>query len=115
MLIFTSVAIPSSSILPLIILAIVIFLPGILVLLTTRKLIYVYWMLIYILALPVWNFALPVYSYWRQDDFSWGATRLVEGEAKGKGGHDSEGEPKEQVKVTRKRWAEWKKRESRSQ
>lgn len=40
-------------------------------------------MLIYILAIPVFSFALPVYSFWKQDDFSWGQTRVVLGE-KGK-------------------------------
>ena len=37
-------------------------------------------MLIYILAIPVFSFALPVYSFWKQDDFSWGQTRVVLGE-----------------------------------
>ena len=40
-------------------------------------------MLIYILAIPVFSFALPIYSFWKQDDFSWGQTRVVLGE-KGK-------------------------------
>ena len=41
------------------------------------------WMVFYILAIPVFSFALPLYSFWRMDDFSWGATRVVLGE-KGK-------------------------------
>lgn len=38
------------------------------------------WMIIYILAFPVYSFILPVYSFWKQDDFSWGNTRIVIGE-----------------------------------
>lgn len=38
------------------------------------------WMIIYILAFPIYSFALPVFSFWRQDDFSWGQTRVVIGE-----------------------------------
>ncbi|KDQ56608.1 glycosyltransferase family 2 protein [Jaapia argillacea MUCL 33604] len=41
------------------------------------------WMVFYILAIPAFSFFLPLYSFWRMDDFSWGATRLVLGE-KGK-------------------------------
>ncbi|KII91880.1 glycosyltransferase family 2 protein [Plicaturopsis crispa FD-325 SS-3] len=39
------------------------------------------WMVFYILAIPVFSFFLPLYSFWKMDDFSWGATRLVMGEA----------------------------------
>ncbi|ORY18558.1 chitin synthase-domain-containing protein [Clohesyomyces aquaticus] len=35
------------------------------------------WMIIYILAFPIYSFVLPLYSFWKQDDFSWGNTRLV--------------------------------------
>jgi len=38
------------------------------------------WMIIYILAFPIFSFILPVYSFWKQDDFSWGNTRVVIGE-----------------------------------
>jgi len=38
------------------------------------------WMVIYMLAYPIYSFVLPVYSFWKQDDFSWGATRIVVGE-----------------------------------
>lgn len=60
---------------PLILLIAVLGLPGILIMLTTRKVVYVFWMLIYLLALPVWNLVLPVYAFWHFDDFSWGETR----------------------------------------
>jgi chitin synthase len=35
------------------------------------------WMVIYIIAFPIYSFLLPIYSFWKQDDFSWGSTRLV--------------------------------------
>ncbi|KAH7122023.1 class VII chitin synthase [Dactylonectria estremocensis] len=38
------------------------------------------WMVIYIMALPVYSLALPLYSFWNQDNFSWGNTRVVIGE-----------------------------------
>lgn len=38
------------------------------------------WMLIYIIAFPVYSFILPVYSFWNQDNFAWGNTRIVVGE-----------------------------------
>ncbi|KAH2168860.1 hypothetical protein KXV56_008240 [Aspergillus fumigatus] len=38
------------------------------------------WMIIYILAFPIYNFILPLYAFWKQDDFSWGSTRIVLGE-----------------------------------
>ncbi|KAF2193312.1 glycosyltransferase family 2 protein [Zopfia rhizophila CBS 207.26] len=38
------------------------------------------WMIIYILAFPIFSFILPLYSFWKQDDFSWGNTRIVIGE-----------------------------------
>jgi chitin synthase len=38
------------------------------------------WMIIYILAFPIYSFVLPIYSFWHQDDFSWGNTRIVIGE-----------------------------------
>ncbi|MCJ1478074.1 hypothetical protein MMC13_006749 [Lambiella insularis] len=38
------------------------------------------WMIIYILAFPIYSFVLPIFSFWKQDDFSWGNTRIVIGE-----------------------------------
>lgn len=60
---------------PLLLLIAVLGLPGILILITSRKVVYIAWMFIYLLALPIWNFVLPVYSFWHFDDFSWGETR----------------------------------------
>ncbi|KUI54886.1 Chitin synthase 6 [Cytospora mali] len=45
-----------------------------------RKWQHVGWMIIYILAFPIYSFVLPVYSFWNQDNFSWGNTRIVIGE-----------------------------------
>lgn len=49
-----------------------------------RKWQHVGWMIIYILAFPIYSFILPIYSFWAQDDFSWGNTRVVIGESSGK-------------------------------
>jgi chitin synthase len=38
------------------------------------------WMIIYICAYPIYSFILPIYSFWNQDNFSWGNTRIVLGE-----------------------------------
>ncbi|KAK2807856.1 hypothetical protein FQN50_005245 [Emmonsiellopsis sp. PD_5] len=38
------------------------------------------WMIIYIIAFPIYSFVLPLYSFWNQDNFSWGNTRIVIGE-----------------------------------
>jgi chitin synthase len=38
------------------------------------------WMLIYLMAFPIYSLVLPLYSFWKQDDFSWGNTRVVIGE-----------------------------------
>lgn len=94
------------AVIPLILLAIILGLPAVLIVMTSRKLVYVGWMLvsfvlsqfisiyskshsfkppygqIYLLSLPIWNFVLPVYAYWHFDDFSWGETRKVQGEGK---------------------------------
>ncbi|KAF7782465.1 CAZyme family GT2 [Agaricus bisporus var. burnettii] len=91
---------------PLMLLIAVLGLPAILILLTTRKLIYVFWMLIYLFALPVWNFVLPIYAFWHFDDFSWGQTRKIEGEAKGEG-HGDEGGKNMSPSVPMRRWEDW--------
>jgi chitin synthase len=71
-----------SAPIPLGLLLVTLLLPGILVLATTRKPVYVLWMFAYLAALPIWNFALPLYAFWHFDDFSWGDTRKVQGEEK---------------------------------
>ncbi|CAJ0845441.1 14449_t:CDS:2, partial [Entrophospora sp. SA101] len=91
---------------PLLMLAAILGLPAILILITTRKLVYIAWMLIYLLALPIWNFVLPTYAYWHFDDFSWGETRKVEGESKGDDHGKKEGQF-DRSKVPLKRWEDW--------
>nr|CDI55950.1 chitin Synthase 7 [Melanopsichium pennsylvanicum 4] len=91
---------------PLMLLIAVIGMPALLILLATRKVVYVLWMLIYLIALPVWNFVLPVYSFWHFDDFSWGETRKVEGEGKQKG-HGDEGGLGTGNVVPLRRWEDW--------
>ncbi|KAJ9055454.1 hypothetical protein DSO57_1003951 [Entomophthora muscae] len=102
-----------SSSMPLVMLLAVLFSPALLILLTSRKLIYVAWMGVYLLALPIWNFVLPVYSYWHFDDFSWGATRMVEGEAKGAAHGNKEGDF-DASKVSLRRWEDYERRRRRS-
>ncbi|ORX89286.1 hypothetical protein K493DRAFT_199113, partial [Basidiobolus meristosporus CBS 931.73] len=103
----------AASYFPLILLLLILFLPAVLILLTTRKLIYITWMLIYLVALPIWNFVLPVYAYWHFDDFSWGETRRVDGESKA----DDHGKKEgifDSSKVTLRRWEDYERRHIRS-
>ncbi|KAI9293914.1 fungal chitin synthase, partial [Neoconidiobolus thromboides FSU 785] len=71
--------------LPLFFMACLYFMQAILIGVTTRKVSYIGWMFIFILAMPIWNFVLPVYSFWHFDDFSWGATRKIDGPDNGHG------------------------------
>ncbi|KXN67201.1 glycosyltransferase family 2 protein, partial [Conidiobolus coronatus NRRL 28638] len=75
--------------LPLAMMAGVYLLQAILILSTTKKVSYVMWMGVFVLALPIWNLVLPAYAFWRFDDFSWGATRKIDGPdtGHGEGGH----------------------------
>lgn len=91
---------------PLMLLVSVLGLPAVLILITTRKVVYVFWMIVYLLALPVWNFVLPVYAFWHFDDFSWGETRKVEGEAKGEG-HGAGSGTFDGSSVPLRRWEDW--------
>ncbi|PPQ89555.1 hypothetical protein CVT25_012226 [Psilocybe cyanescens] len=91
---------------PLMLLIAVLGLPAVLILITTRKLVYVFWMLVYLIALPVWNFILPLYAFWHFDDFSWGETRKVEGEGKDSG-HGGGGRAANVPEVPMRRWEDW--------
>ncbi|EMC95223.1 glycosyltransferase family 2 protein [Baudoinia panamericana UAMH 10762] len=93
---------------PLILLALILGLPGVLIVITAHRLSYVLWMAIYLLSLPIWNFVLPTYAYWHFDDFSWGDTRQTAGEKKGAGksGHEGDGEF-DSSKITMKRWGDF--------
>lgn len=95
----------TSTVIPLVLLGIILGLPGLLIVVTSRKIAYVGWMLVYLLSLPIWNFVLPAYAFWHFDDFSWGQTRKVVGEKEG--GHgDKEGEF-DSSHIVMKRWAEF--------
>ncbi|WWC72270.1 uncharacterized protein I206_106232 [Kwoniella pini CBS 10737] len=110
-LIINSIIDPPNSFqeaIPLMLLGAVLGLPAILILITTRKVIYVAWMVCYLIALPIWNFVLPVYSFWHFDDFSWGETRRVEGEIRSKG-HDDKTAVFDGTTVPLRRWEDWEK------
>lgn len=93
------------ALIPLILLGAVLGLPAVLILITTRKLVYIGWMIAYLLALPIWNFVLPIYAYWHFDDFSWGQTRKIEGED---ADHDDESNRDAAGKaVIMKTWIGW--------
>ncbi|KAI8331883.1 chitin synthase-domain-containing protein [Chlamydoabsidia padenii] len=102
-----------STAVPLVLLIIVLFSPAFLILITTRKWVYLMWMGVYLLALPVWNFVLPVYSFWHFDDFSWGETRKVEGETKGDDHSKAEGQF-DPSKIPLKRWEEYERKRVRA-
>ncbi|KAJ1720338.1 ATP-dependent RNA helicase [Coemansia erecta] len=63
--------------LPLLLMAFAFALQGVMILITTQRVSYIYWMFVYIAAIPLWNFVMPIYAFWRFDDFSWGKTRMV--------------------------------------
>ncbi|KZT01163.1 glycosyltransferase family 2 protein, partial [Laetiporus sulphureus 93-53] len=97
----------SSTTIPLVLLAIVLGLPGVLIVVTSFKMSYVGWMVIYLFSLPIWNGVLPSYSFWHFDDFSWGQTRQVAGDTVGTENHgDKEGEF-DSTHIVMKRWAEF--------
>jgi chitin synthase len=98
---------------PLILLALVLGLPGVLIVITSRKVSYVGWMLIYLLSLPIWNGILPAYAFWHFDDFSWGQTRKVSGDSATHTG-DKDGEF-DATQIVMKRWAEFERERIRHQ
>lgn len=100
---------PEVPVLPLILLAGILGLPALLIGITSRKLIYVYWMFIYLLSLPIWNFLLPTYAFWHFDDFSWGQTRKVAGEDKKDDHGKSDGIKNAEEQIPQKRWVDWEK------
>lgn len=53
----------TKPIIPLILLAFILGLPGLLIVTTSRKFTYLGWMLIYLLSLPIWNLVLPLYAF----------------------------------------------------
>ncbi|KAI8982626.1 chitin synthase-domain-containing protein [Pilobolus umbonatus] len=97
---------------PLVLLLVVLFSPALLILITTRKWVYLAWMIVYMLALPIWNFVLPVYAFWHFDDFSWGETRKVEGETKDD--HSKKDGVFDPSKVPLKRWEDYERKRIRA-
>ncbi|BGP01983.1 hypothetical protein JCM10021v2_005698 [Rhodotorula toruloides] len=111
-LIISSIINPPNSFgdaIPLVLLVGVLGLPGILILISTMKVVYVGWMLIYLLALPIWNCVLPLYAFSKFDDFSWGETRKVAGETKGGDDHGASGGVSAASAVPLRRWEDWEK------
>ncbi|KAI8819501.1 glycosyltransferase family 2 protein [Fimicolochytrium jonesii] len=98
----------NAELVPFLMLAAILGLPGFLIVITTRKMIYVLWMMVYLVSLPIWNFVLPVYAYWHFDDFSWGETRKVEGETREEA-HGGKIGQFESRAVAMKKWVEWEK------
>lgn len=98
------------AIIPLILLALILGLPAVLIVMTSRKIVYIGWMLIYLFSLPIWNFVLPTYAYWHFDDFSWGDTRKVEGSGDNeKHGHGDKDGEFDSTLITMKRWVDFEK------
>jgi chitin synthase len=102
--IIISIVSKPTPILSLVLLAIILGIPGLLIVVTASRWSYLVWMLIYLLALPIWNFVLPAYAYWKFDDFSWGETRTIAGGDKGH--EDGEGEF-DHSKIKMRRWREF--------
>ena len=94
------------AVVSLILLALILGLPAVLIVMTSRKIVYVGWMFIYLFSLPIWNFVLPTYAYWHFDDFTWGETRKLEGAGKDDSHGDKEGEF-DSSKITMKKWSEY--------
>jgi chitin synthase len=94
------------AVISLILLALILGLPAVLIVMTSRKVVYVCWMLVYLFSLPIWNFVLPVYAYWHFDDFTWGETRKVQGESKGQQHGDKDG-VFDSSKIVMKKWCEF--------
>lgn len=93
-----------TPVLSLVLLAIILGIPGLLIVVTASRWSYLGWMVIYLGALPIWNFVLPSYAYWKFDDFSWGETRTIAG---GDKGHEDEGGDFDHSKIKMRRWKEF--------
>ncbi|KDQ62928.1 glycosyltransferase family 2 protein [Jaapia argillacea MUCL 33604] len=96
----------TNTTIPLVLLGIVLGLPGVLIVITSRKVAYIGWMVVYLLSLPVWNGILPAYAFWHFDDFSWGQTRKISGEEDEANHGDKDGEF-DSTHIVMKRWAEF--------
>lgn len=108
--IFSIVSKPT-PVMSLVLLALILGLPGVLIIVTASRLSFVGWMVIYLLSLPIWNFVLPMNAYWKFDDFSWGDTRTIQGGDKG--GHDDAGGEFDSSQIVMKRWRDFQKERGR--
>ncbi|CAG8471347.1 958_t:CDS:10 [Ambispora gerdemannii] len=72
-------ALGQSVVLPLLYFAAILMLQAVFVMITSHKPLYVVWFLVFFAAFPIWNLILPAYAFWHFDDFSWGATRKIDG------------------------------------
>ncbi|KAF9580571.1 Chitin synthase, class 3 [Lunasporangiospora selenospora] len=96
--------------LPLVLTITILGLPAVLIVLTTRKWIYILWMFIYLFSLPIWNFVLPLYAFWHFDDFSWGETRKVANQKRKSGQDHGDAEGVfESGSIIMRKWEEWEK------
>lgn len=102
--IITAIVSKPTPIMSLVLLALILGLPGLIIIVTASRWSFLIWMMIYIMALPIWNFVLPSYAYWKFDDFSWGETRTIAGGDKGH--EESEGEF-DHSKIKMRRWREF--------
>ncbi|GAA5858466.1 hypothetical protein JCM1840_001219 [Sporobolomyces johnsonii] len=91
----------------LILLALILGIPAVLIVVTSRRFAYLGWMLIYLCSLPIWNFVLPAYAFLHMDDFSWGQTRKIEGETAGGDAHGAKEGTFDSSHITMKRWADF--------
>lgn len=96
----------SQNAIPLALLGVILGLPGVLIIVTSRRISYVGWMFIYLISLPIWNFVFPSYAFWHMDDFSWGATRVIQ-ENKSNGEAEQQEIKFDANSITMKRWAEF--------
>ncbi|DAA72538.1 TPA_exp: Uncharacterized protein A8136_6341 [Trichophyton benhamiae CBS 112371] len=62
------------------------------------------WMIIYLMAFPFYSFILPLYSFWHQDNFTWGNTRIVIGEKGDRKVIAVEDEPFDPKSIPLQRW-----------
>lgn len=95
-----------TPVLSLVLLALILGLPGILIVVTASRASYIIWMFIYLLSLPIWNFVLPINAYWKFDDFSWGNTRTIAGGDKTGHDDDTNGEF-DATQIVMRRWRDF--------
>ncbi|KAI7977060.1 hypothetical protein EIK77_005265 [Talaromyces pinophilus] len=65
------------------------------------------WMIIYLCAFPIYSVVLPLYSFWKQDDFTWGNTRVVIGEKGDQRVVAVEDEPFDPRSIPLQRWDDY--------